>query len=83
MNKHIQDRIQIITYIQQEALVGEDSGEEQLFSSENTSVKVGIDIELDGYLSKLKVLLLSFHASANLLPTTPPPKEEKKVKEGC
>ncbi|XP_022965446.1 uncharacterized protein LOC111465350 [Cucurbita maxima] len=37
-----------------EALVGEDSGEEQLFSSENTSVKGGINIELDGYLQKLK-----------------------------
>ncbi|XP_022149850.1 uncharacterized protein LOC111018180 isoform X2 [Momordica charantia] len=43
-----------------EALVGEDSGEEQLFSSENTSVKGGIDIELDGYLHKLKDYGISY-----------------------
>ena len=59
------DKSQIINYIQQEALVGEDSGEQQLFSSENTSSKGGIDVELDGYLKKFKVLFLS-----SLLPLT-------------
>jgi len=65
LDKHFRDRTQIVTYTQQEALVGEDSGEEQLFSSENTTVKGGIHIELDGYLQKLKVLFLS----SQLLPT--------------
>ena len=68
LDKHFRDRTQIVTYIQQEALVGEDSGEEQLFSSENTSVKGGINIELDGYLQKLKVLFFIF-------PTTTDPKK--------
>lgn len=45
-------------------------------------MKGGIDIELDGYLQKLKVLLSS-HASVNLLLATPPPKErgEKEKKD--
>ncbi|CAI9766435.1 unnamed protein product [Fraxinus pennsylvanica] len=37
-----------------QALVGEESGEEQLFSSESTVVKDGICSELDIYLQKLK-----------------------------
>ncbi|KAK6131663.1 hypothetical protein DH2020_034570 [Rehmannia glutinosa] len=37
-----------------EALVGEDSGEEQLFSSGSSEVKDGISSELDIYLEKLK-----------------------------
>ncbi|XP_068637653.1 protein TRANSPARENT TESTA 9-like isoform X2 [Aristolochia californica] len=37
-----------------QALVGEGSGEEQLFSSENSLMKDGISGELDGYLQKLK-----------------------------
>ncbi|KAA8535829.1 hypothetical protein F0562_030851 [Nyssa sinensis] len=37
-----------------QALVGEGSGEEQLFSSENSLMKDGISTELDGYLQKLK-----------------------------
>ncbi|KAL0374702.1 UNVERIFIED_CONTAM: protein TRANSPARENT TESTA 9 [Sesamum radiatum] len=37
-----------------QALVGEDSGEEQLFSSESSGVKDGISGELDIYLQKLK-----------------------------
>ncbi|KAK4414846.1 protein TRANSPARENT TESTA 9 [Sesamum alatum] len=37
-----------------QALVGEDSGEEQLFSSESSGVKDGISNELDIYLQKLK-----------------------------
>lgn len=39
----------------QQALVGEDSGEEQLFSSESSGVKDGVSSELDIYLQKLKV----------------------------
>ncbi|XP_058207833.1 protein TRANSPARENT TESTA 9 isoform X2 [Rhododendron vialii] len=37
-----------------QALVGEGSGEEQLFSSESSSMKDGISNELDCYLQKLK-----------------------------
>ncbi|XVF47599.1 hypothetical protein PTKIN_Ptkin03bG0123000 [Pterospermum kingtungense] len=37
-----------------QALVGEGSGEEQLFSSEGGSLRDGISSELDGYLQKLK-----------------------------
>ncbi|KAL2533409.1 hypothetical protein Adt_06760 [Abeliophyllum distichum] len=37
-----------------QALVGEETGEEQLFSSESTVVKDGISSELDIYLQKLK-----------------------------
>ncbi|KAL2250916.1 UNVERIFIED_CONTAM: Protein TRANSPARENT TESTA 9 [Sesamum indicum] len=37
-----------------QALVGEDSGEEQLFSSKSCGVKDGISSELDIYLQKLK-----------------------------
>lgn len=37
-----------------QALVGEGSGEEQLFSSESSSMKDGIASELDSYLQKLK-----------------------------
>ncbi|XP_011094116.1 uncharacterized protein LOC105173907 [Sesamum indicum] len=37
-----------------QALVGEDSGEEQLFSSKSSGVKDGISSELDIYLQKLK-----------------------------
>ncbi|PIN03963.1 hypothetical protein CDL12_23507 [Handroanthus impetiginosus] len=37
-----------------QALVGEDSGEEQLFASESNGVKDGISNELDIYLQKLK-----------------------------
>ncbi|KAG6663527.1 hypothetical protein CIPAW_02G031800 [Carya illinoinensis] len=37
-----------------QALVGEGSGEEQLFSSESISIRDGIGCELDGYLQKLK-----------------------------
>ncbi|XP_008799469.2 protein TRANSPARENT TESTA 9-like isoform X2 [Phoenix dactylifera] len=37
-----------------QALVGEDSGEEQLFSSENSMMKDSITTELDGYLHKLE-----------------------------
>ncbi|KAA0040886.1 FPL domain-containing protein [Cucumis melo var. makuwa] len=51
-----------------EALVGEDSGEEQLFSSDNTSVKGGIDIELDGYLQKLKDYGISYFLKAGASP---------------
>lgn len=39
----------------QQALVGEDSAEEQLFSSEGTRVKDGLNSELDIYMQKLKV----------------------------
>ncbi|KAE9464236.1 hypothetical protein C3L33_03866, partial [Rhododendron williamsianum] len=38
-----------------QALVGEGSGEEQLFSSESSSMKDGVSNELDCYLQKLKV----------------------------
>ncbi|KAE8651683.1 hypothetical protein Csa_021300 [Cucumis sativus] len=51
-----------------EALVGEDSGEEQLFSSDSTSVKGGIDIELDGYLQKLKDYGISYFLKAGASP---------------
>ncbi|CAK9325834.1 unnamed protein product [Citrullus colocynthis] len=51
-----------------EALVGEDSGEEQLFSSDNTSVKGGIDIELDGYLHKLKDYGISYFLKVGASP---------------
>ncbi|KAL9153751.1 hypothetical protein ABFS82_10G069100 [Erythranthe guttata] len=37
-----------------QALVGEDSGEEQLFASEGSGVKDGFSSELDLYLQKLK-----------------------------
>ncbi|XVE71913.1 hypothetical protein DITRI_Ditri10aG0189300 [Diplodiscus trichospermus] len=37
-----------------QALVGEGSGEEQLFSSESGSLKDGFSTEIDGYLQKLK-----------------------------
>lgn len=37
----------------QQALVGEGSGEEQLFSSESSSMKDGVSNELDCYLQKL------------------------------
>ncbi|XWS71012.1 hypothetical protein CRYUN_Cryun03dG0100400 [Craigia yunnanensis] len=37
-----------------QALVGEGSGEEQLFSSESGSLRDGVSSELDGYLQKLK-----------------------------
>ncbi|KAG5559713.1 hypothetical protein RHGRI_009283 [Rhododendron griersonianum] len=37
-----------------QALVGEGSGEEQLFSSESSSMKDGVSNELDCYLQKLK-----------------------------
>ncbi|XP_022755506.1 uncharacterized protein LOC111303477 isoform X2 [Durio zibethinus] len=37
-----------------QALVGEDSGEEQLFSSESGFLRDGVCSELDGYLQKLK-----------------------------
>lgn len=37
-----------------QALVGEGSGEEQLFSSEGSSIRDGIGCELDNYLQKLK-----------------------------
>jgi protein CLEC16A len=45
----------------QQALVGESSGEEQLFSSESGSMRNGIEFgsELDGCLQKLKVVMLS------------------------
>ena len=39
----------------QKALVGEDSGEEQLFASENSTSKDGSDGELNIYLQRLKV----------------------------
>lgn len=38
-----------------QALVGEGLGEDQLFSSENSSMRDGISSELDSYLQKLKV----------------------------
>ncbi|XP_059637495.1 protein TRANSPARENT TESTA 9 isoform X3 [Cornus florida] len=37
-----------------QALVGEGSGEEQLFSSESSAMKDGLSCELDSYLQKLK-----------------------------
>ncbi|KAJ0965598.1 hypothetical protein J5N97_026736 [Dioscorea zingiberensis] len=37
-----------------QALVGESSGEEQLFSSENNTTKDSISTELEGYLQRLK-----------------------------
>ncbi|GMI84218.1 green fluorescent seed 9, TRANSPARENT TESTA 9 [Hibiscus trionum] len=37
-----------------QALVGEGSGEEQLFSFESGSLRDGVSTELDGYLKKLK-----------------------------
>ncbi|XP_010046920.2 protein TRANSPARENT TESTA 9 [Eucalyptus grandis] len=37
-----------------ESLVGEGSGEEQLFSSESISMKDGLSGELDGYLQRIK-----------------------------
>ncbi|GKF29202.1 hypothetical protein Tco_0095544, partial [Tanacetum coccineum] len=37
------------------ALVGEDSGEEQLFASKNCTSKDGSDGELNVYLQRLKV----------------------------
>lgn len=43
----------------QQALVGEDAGEEQLFSSEGGCLRDGISSELDGYLQNLKVLYFS------------------------
>lgn len=55
----------LLLYLQQ-ALVGEESGEEQLFSSESSGVKYGIRSELDIYLKKLKVLLLCFLLSSGL-----------------
>jgi len=39
----------------QQALVGEASGEEQLFSSENSSMRDSIGCELNTYLEKIKV----------------------------
>lgn len=49
----------------QQALVGEVSGEEQLFSSEGSSSKDGIDCgsELDSSLQKLKVVMVSLSLS--------------------
>lgn len=58
----------------QQALVGEDSGEEQLFSSEGGCLRDGISSELDSYLQNLKVLYF-FSNSLSL-----PPKESKKKK---
>ncbi|KAG6437762.1 hypothetical protein SASPL_102690 [Salvia splendens] len=51
-----------------QALVGEDSAEEQLFSSEGAKVKDGISGELDLYLQKLKVLdsLVSLFCRSNI-----------------
>jgi hypothetical protein len=46
----------LILFLQQ-ALVGEGSGEEQLFSSEGSSIRDGIGCELDNYLQKLKVMM--------------------------
>ncbi|MBA0633209.1 hypothetical protein Godav_001833 [Gossypium davidsonii] len=43
-----------------QALVGEGSGEEQLFSFESGSARDSISSELDGYLKKLKVLFSLF-----------------------
>ena len=51
----------------QQALVGEGSGEDQLFSSDSSSAKDIITTELDGYIQKLKVchlnIILSFYSS--------------------
>jgi len=44
----------------QQALVGEASGEEQLFSSENSSTRDSISCELNTYLEKIKVCSLLF-----------------------
>ncbi|XP_044471963.1 protein TRANSPARENT TESTA 9 [Mangifera indica] len=49
-----------------EALVGEVSAEEQLFSSESNLLKDGISSELDGYLLKLKEQYGVFPSSLNL-----------------
>ncbi|KAJ0031585.1 hypothetical protein Pint_13982 [Pistacia integerrima] len=49
-----------------EALVGEVSGEEQLFSSESNMLRDGIDSELDGYLLKMKEQYGVLHSSLNL-----------------
>ncbi|KAG5559714.1 hypothetical protein RHGRI_009283 [Rhododendron griersonianum] len=51
-----------------QALVGEGSGEEQLFSSESSSMKDGVSNELDCYLQKLKVLdaLVSLFCRSNI-----------------
>lgn len=46
-----------LLYFVQQALVGEGSGEEQLFSSASTSIRDSIGSELDGYQQKLKVVM--------------------------
>ncbi|KAG7029854.1 hypothetical protein SDJN02_08197, partial [Cucurbita argyrosperma subsp. argyrosperma] len=51
-----------------EALVGEDSGEQQLFSSENASSKGGVNVELDGYLKKLKDYGISYFLKVGASP---------------
>ncbi|XP_022996573.1 uncharacterized protein LOC111491772 isoform X4 [Cucurbita maxima] len=51
-----------------EALVSEDSGEQQLFSSENASSKGGIDVEIDGYLKKLKDYGISYFLKVGASP---------------
>ncbi|KAJ0090946.1 hypothetical protein Patl1_14089 [Pistacia atlantica] len=49
-----------------EALVGEVSGEEQLFSSESNMLRDGINSELDGYVLKMKEQYGVLHSSLNL-----------------
>lgn len=48
-------------------MVGEESGEEQLFCSESNVTKDCFSGELDSYLEKLKVLMLHYHLSGHLL----------------
>lgn len=50
-------RGQFFFYKLQQALVGEGSGEEQLFSSESNVAKDGIGDEVYNQLQKLKVLV--------------------------
>lgn len=49
------DSVNAFVVCLQQALVGEDSAEEQLFSSEGTRAKDGLSSELDIYMQKLKV----------------------------
>lgn len=48
--------IVFLTNLSQQALVGEGSGEEQLFSAEGCISKEGCEDELTSYIDRLKVI---------------------------
>lgn len=53
---------------QQQALVGEDSREDQFFLSGRGFIRDGFSCELDGYLQNLKVMILfPFYPSKEIL----------------